>query len=207
MAKCWLPILWLVILCLAVACGDGGKEPATSTSPPPGTPQPTAVLQGTPRPTPIIVDGRLESPAMGYSVHIPEGWNAFPSYLPGPGFSIDAFFAPDLVEGVQPNIAVTCDQIPEGTTLTLKEYSDAKLQVARGVAQVEPDVSSGEVGGQEAVVARYKREKLEPAVEKTDVFFVTPKCGWTIALTVPLGHGSDYQGLFEEFLGSFRLLP
>jgi hypothetical protein len=149
----------------------------------------------------------LESPAVGYGVHIPEGWSASPNFLPGPGFSVDAFFAPDLVEGVQPNISVTCDQIPEGTTLTLEEYSDAKLQAARSVEQVEPDVSSGEVGGQEAVVARYRREKLEPAVEKTEFFFVTEKCGWIITLTVPLGRGSDYQNLFDEFLGSFRLLP
>jgi hypothetical protein len=144
---------------------------------------------------------------MGYSVQIPEGWNAHPNFLPGPGFSIDAFFAPDVVEGVQPSISVTCDQVAEGTALTLKEYSDAKLQVARGVAQVEPDVSSGEVSGQEAVVARYKREKLESPLEKTEVMFVSEKCGWDITLTVPLGRGSDYQGLFEEFLNSFRLLP
>jgi hypothetical protein len=142
---------------------------------------------------------------MGYGVRIPEGWNAFPNFLPGPGFSVDAFFGPDIVEGVKPNISITCDQVPAGTTL--KEYSDAKLQVARDVAQVEPDVSSGEVGGQEAVIARYKREKLQPALEKTDVIFVSPKCGWTIALTVPLGRVSDYQNLFEEFLNSFRLLP
>lgn len=206
MARWWLPFPWLVILFLAVACG-GGKEPATPTSPPPGTPQPTTVLQGTPQPTPVIVDGQLESPALGYSVHIPEGWNASPNYLPGPGFSVDAFFAPDTIAGVQPNISVTCDQVPAGTTLTLKEYSDAKLQVARDVAQVEPDVSSGKVGGQEAVVSRYKREKLQPALEKTDVIFVSPKCGWTIALTVPLGHGSDYENLFNEFLNSFALLP
>jgi hypothetical protein len=144
---------------------------------------------------------------MGYGVQIPEGWNAHPNFLPGPGFSVDAFFAPDVVEGVQPSISVTCNQIPEGTALTLKEYSDAKLQVARGVAQLEPDVSSGEVGGQEAVVARYKREKTEPALEMTEFLFVTARCGWDITLTVPLGRGSDYQSLFEAFLSSFRLLP
>jgi len=205
MARFWLTGIVLLLALGLMACGGGGPHGGVAT---PGAPETTAPTgEATPGEGFTITDNLFESEEKGYNVRIPEGWSPRPNFFPGPGFSVDAFFAPDLVEGVQPNISIACDQIPEGTTLTLKEYSDAKLQAARGVAQVEPDVSSGEVGGQEAVVARYKREKLEPAVEKTEFLFVTAKCGWDITLTVPLGRGSDYQNLFEEFLNSFRLLP
>ncbi len=73
--------------------------------------------------------------------------------------------------------------------------------------QVEPEVSSREVSGQEALVFRYARAAAEPRLEKTEVIFITERCGWSIALTVPFGEEADYPGLFDEFLESFHLLP
>jgi hypothetical protein len=155
--------------------------------------------------TPTITGNLFEYQDKGYSVRFPEGWTPEPNFLPAADFSVDAFFAPDEIRGIQPNIAVTCDALPED--VTLKEYFDGKVDIVRQVAQVEPEVSSREVSGQEALVSSYAREESEPPLQKTEVVFITDRCGFSIALTVPPGEGSDFQELFDDFLDSFNVLP
>ena len=204
MAKRWLAFLWLAVLLLAVGCGGGDEAPAVPTGATPEVGSPTPPSERTAVPTPIITDGRLEDPAKGYSVQIPDGWVAHPDFVPAP-LSTDAFFAPNGTEGVQPNIAVLCEELPEGTTLT--DLFDAKTEIVRRVAGVEPDVSTRQVGGMEAMVARYGRENANPPLHKTDVVFVSERCGWSVSLTVPFGQEAEYEPLFERFLASFTLLP
>jgi hypothetical protein len=194
-------ILAFVTLAL-VACGGDGNEVA----------QPTAAGQstvaGTPTPmnTPVITDNLFEFKDKGYSVRFPEGWKPLPNFLPGPDFSIDAFFAPEEVEGVQPNMAVTCEELPEG--MTLEEYFDAKVEVVKQVTQVEPETSSREVDGQDARQLRFTREhNIAAPMEKTEVVFITERCGWDISLTAPLNDRASYHEPFEQFVDSFRLLP
>jgi len=195
-------ILALLLLSLT-ACGGGtGDEEAAE---PGTTPQPTSPAVATPMSTPIITDNLLEFPDKGYSVRFPEGWTPLPDFLPGPGFSVDAFFGPEEIEGVKPNISVTCEEIPEG--MSEKEYVDNKVDVVRQITQVEPEVSSRQVGGREAVMYRITREDTEPPVEKTEVIFATEACGWGIALTVPLSDRTSYYDIYDKFLESFRLLP
>lgn len=194
----------LALLFLSLtACGGGAgdeevAEPGTTT-------QPTSPAAAAPTKTPTITDNLFEFPDKGYSVRFPEGWTPVPNFLPGPGFSIDAFFAPEEIAGIQPNIAVGCEEVQEDATL--REYFDNKVDVVRQVTQVEPEVSSREVSGQEALMYRFAREEMEPPLEKTEVIFITERCGWNIALTVPYGDRANYYGLFDEFLESFRLLP
>jgi hypothetical protein len=96
--------------------------------------------------TPVITDSQFEFPDKGYSVRFPEGWTPVANFLPGPDFSVDAFFAPEEVNGLQPNIAVNCERLQEG--MGLDEYFDAKVNVVKQVIRVEPEVGSREVDGQ-----------------------------------------------------------
>jgi hypothetical protein len=189
-----LALLAFLSVALA-ACGGDGEEAG----------QPTTAAQGTPMSTPIISDSQFEFPDKGYSVRFPEGWTPVANFLPGPDFSIDAFFAPEEVNGLQPNIAVNCERLPEG--MKLDEYFDAKVDVVKQVIRVEPEVGSREVGGEDAKFYRFARQDTDPPIEKTEVFLVTEKCGWDIALTAPYDNPASYEKLFEEFLDSFRLLP
>jgi hypothetical protein len=197
-----LLVLFLALLSLALtACGGGGEKAAEPTT----ARQPTAAVQATPMITPIITGNLFESPDKGYSVRFPEGWKPLSDFLPGPDFWVDAFFEPEEIEGVQPNMAVTCEHPSEG--MTLKEYFEQKVEVVRQVAGVEPEVSSREIAGQEALVSRFVREKnVQSPIEKTEVYFFTEACAWGLSLTAPYSQRDSYQDLFEEFLGSFHLL-
>jgi hypothetical protein len=197
----------LAILSLGLAaCGGGDEEGEVAEPTAAGTvEQPTPAPVPTLASTPTITGNLFEFAERGYSVEFPEGWTPAPNFLPGPDFSVDAFFAPEEVGGIQPNISVTCAAVPEG--MGLQEYFDGKMDVVRQVTQLEPDVSSREVSGQEALVSHYAREEGEPPLEKTEAVFISERCGWSIAITVPLGGGTEYQGLFEDFLDSFTLLP
>ncbi len=201
-------ILSIVSIGLA-SCGGGGEGGQVAE---PGTAEPGATEQATVAASPTIVlgtptitDNLFEFKEKGYSVRFPEGWTPEPNFLPAPGFSVDAFFAPDEIGGIRPNIAVTCQTLPEG--VTLKEYFDGKLDIVRQVTLLEPEVSSRKVSGQDALVSHYEREETDQPLQKTEVVFINERCGWSIALTVPLSAPTDYQDVFNEFLDSFRLLP
>jgi hypothetical protein len=193
----------VVLLALGLAaCGGDGAEEAT-----PGvaeTPAPTA--GGTPADGGYtITDSLFESQKNGYQARFPEGWTPRPNFVTAPGLAVDAFFAPNEVAGVQANVAVTCEELAEGPTL--EDYFNGKMNVVKRVAQVEPEVSSRDVGGEKAMVAHYSREQAEAPFEKTEVYLISERCGWDISLTVPLNHGAEYQGPFEQFLDSFQFLP
>jgi hypothetical protein len=194
----------LVLLGLGLAAcggGDGDGEEAAPT--PAGQPSPAAAE--TPAAEPTITGNLLEFQDRGYSVEFPEGWTPRPNFLPGPSLTIDAFFGPEEIQGIQPNIAISCEKLPEDTTL--QEYFDSKVDIVRQVAEVEPEVGSSEVNGQEGLWSRFEREEADPPLAKTEIVFLTERCGWSIAMTVPLGGATDYQEIFDEFVDSFRLLP
>lgn len=194
-------IVALLSLSLA-ACGGGDEDEEVAEPTVAEQPSPAAT---TPVGTPTIVNNLFEYQDKGYSVRMPEGWSPRPNFLPGPGLSIDAFFAPDEVQGIQPNIAITCEVLPQ--EMTLREYFDVKVDRVRQVVQVEPEVGSREVADQEALWSRFAREDADPPLEKTEVVFMTERCAWSIAMTVPLDGETDYQDVLDEFVGSFRLLP
>jgi hypothetical protein len=202
-------ILFFVVLGLA-ACGGNGEEKVSTpeTASPEAGGQPTAVAQVTPTGpgAGYTVSGSFfESQEKGYSVNFPEGWTPDPNFLPGTDFSIDAFFAPEEVGGLKPNLAVTCDALSERTDL--KAYFDRKVDIIRQTAQVEPEISSLEVAGQEALMARVERETNKPPLVKTEVVFFGGKCAWIVDLSAPLGGQTDYDALLNSFLQSFSLLP
>jgi hypothetical protein len=184
------------------ACGGGGRDKQVAT---PGiTEQPASPVVGTPGQGFTVIDNLFEPADGGYSVQLPEGWTPEPNFLPSSGHVVDAFFAPGLVQGVQPNISVTCEELPEGAAL--RDYFNEKMDVEKRVAQVEPEISSREVSGREALVFRFARENTKPPLEKTEVIFITGSCGWSISLTVPYSEAASYHDLFDKFLASFTAL-
>jgi hypothetical protein len=197
-------VLVLLSLGLAACGGDGaGEEEAADSG---ITEVPTAAaVQPTPESEAKITGNLFEYEARGYSVSFPTGWTPEANFLPGPDFSVDAFFAPEEIRGIQPNIAVTCEAVPAG--MTLQEYFDTKVDVVRQVTGAEPEVRSRTVGGQEAMVSRYERTAADQSIAKTDVVLLTERCGWDIALTAPLPEEANYVQLFDGFLDSFQFLP
>jgi hypothetical protein len=200
----WLLVLEVVVLmAAAVSCGGGAKEATPTAEEPSPLARPTlAPIEG----TPTITDNRYEFPALGYSVSFPQGWTARPSALRTSTRNIDVFFAP-AEEGaaVQPNIAVTCESPLEGTPLD--GYVEEKRQIVTQVSGKEPVTERRKVSGLDAVVLVYTPGKNPPLLDKTEALFLTDRCIWSIAITVPQGERANYQALFDEFLASFQLSP
>jgi hypothetical protein len=203
MIRCSLVVLFVLLPLSLTACGGGGEEATQPTA----AAQPTSAATPTPMSTPTIVDNLFEFKDKGYSARFPEGWTPLPNFVPGPDFSIDAFFAPQdqEVETVQPNMAVTCETLPKD--MTLKDYFDREVQIVKGVTKIDPETSSRKVSGQEALQLRFTRENVDAPLEKTEVMFVTERCGWNISLTAPFSNRDSYHEPFEQFVNSFQLLP
>jgi hypothetical protein len=204
MARWWVPFLWLAALTLAVACGGGGaKAPATATAPPAETGGSTPAVTMTPEITPIVSDGQFKAPAKGYGVQIPEGWIARPNFMPTTTSSTDVFFAPVDESPVRPNIAVTCEQVEQGTSL--EQYIGQKREIATVTTGHTPEAEKREVSGGEATLLTYSLTK-EPVVDKVEAYFQGKDCIWTVALAVPGGQRETYRPTFQAFLSSFQLL-
>ena len=204
MAIRWLGFLWVAVLVLAVSCGgDDDVTPATPAGSPVG--QPTPVLPVTPEPTPIITGNQFEAPTKGYKVLIPEGWVARPNFFPTATSTTDVFFGPEEADSeVRTNIGVTCEQTEEGTSF--EQYVAEKRELLAAVTGRTPETQSTQVSGREAAVMAYSLER-EPPVDKIDAVFAGDRCVWTVALTVTSGQVEALSPLFDEFLGSFQLLP
>lgn len=187
----------LAVLSLTVTACGGADEDVTE---PATTPRAASPTEG----TPTITNNVFESADNGYSVRFPEGWTPLPNFVRGP-LQVDAFFGPEEVKGVKPNIAVTCEQLTKN--LTLEEYFDSKAEVVEAVTKQKPEISSRQVSGQKALALQFERQELEPPIEKVEVVFVTDRCGWSVSLTVPHGERAVYEEVFDQFLESFQLLP
>ena len=167
--------------------------------------QPTPVLPVTPEPTPIITGNQFEAPTKGYKVLIPEGWIARPNFFPTASSTTDVFFGPEEAGSkVRTNIGVTCEQTEEGTSFD--QYVAEKRELLAAVTGRTPETQSIEVSGREAAVMTYSLER-DPAVDKVDAVFAGDRCVWTVALTVAGGQVEAQRPLFDQFLGSFQLLP
>jgi len=180
----------LAVALLAASCGNDEEGPKVLPTLPPGTP--------------AITDSHFDFPARGYSVEIPDGWTPDANYISGPEFATDAFFAPQAVGEVKPNISVTCAVVEAG--ITTDNYAQGKLELIRGLAKSEPNVSSRQVAGLSALAVEYQPQVSGVEVEKIDIIFVRGPCGWTITLTAPGGRLEEYRDIFESFLASYQVL-
>jgi hypothetical protein len=200
----WLAFILGVTALGAVACNGGGTEaPTPEATLPSRTPSGTAIAA--PFPTPIITDNLLEYPAKGYSVRFPEGWSVDANVVAFGGLTADAFFAPEEIAGVQPNMSVTQEELTG--SVSQDTYLNTRLELVErlGARDIQEPVTRT-VSGVEASLVTYSLTADSTALVRTDVVFVTEGTGWLISLTVPEGEEANYRPVLDEFLDSFELL-
>ena len=181
-----------------MACGDddnGGGDDAT-----PATTPVAGITQGPPG----IVEGNTYiSTALNYRVEFPDGWRVDEAFFVDPATRLDAFFAGEQVNGVEPNIQVRCDRL-EAQGLTPQAFVDARSQAARAFAFRDVAESPVAIAGNQGRRFEYQQMAGETLVDKTEVAFAAGACGWTLALTRAAGDGQHSQG-FDRMLASFAL--
>lgn len=185
-------VIWLLgfALFLAAACGDGDEN--------------GVALPAIPRAEPTITGTEINYPAKGYRAEFPEGWTADPNAVRQGALTYDAFLAPEVIEGVQPNITVAREQLREETDLST--FVDSKLTTLWALARSDVTISDPiEVAGQEASVVDYAHLD-SVSFDKREVIFLTDGLAWTISLTTPEGQRDLFLHLLDDFLASFELL-
>lgn len=183
---------------VAVACGDddGGGEPQPSVTAP--------VADATQGP-PGIVDGNtFISTARNYKVDFPDGWKPDENFLFTGAFAIDAFIAPEAVDGVEPSINVRCDFNADGA-ITHEAFITARRAVAEGFAYQGVEEAAVTLGGEQAVQFTYEQLAGQTKVKKVEVAYAGHGCAWTVTLTNSAGD-DNYADDFAASLSSFAFI-
>lgn len=178
------------------ACGSDGGGDATST------PSPEARQ---PLPEPTITGNEFVFPGRGYAARIPDGWTADANSVTVGPLKVDSFFSPEQVDGVQTNIAVSCEK--PSAPITTAEYVENRLETARQLdARDLQRLGSLDVAGQQAEMVEYTFVRDQVTVRRIDVLFVGGPCAWTVSLTVAPAVAEARRSALDEFLRSFELL-
>jgi hypothetical protein len=119
----------------------------------------------------------------------------------------DAFFTGDTIGKINPNVSVTCETVPIGTTSG--DFIDAKRSVIQRTIGKLPDIEKMlTVNADEAASVAYSLQAVqtpEPiVVDKVEVYFADDMGGWTIALTAPKGNIDTYRPAFDALVQSYR---
>ena len=130
----------------------------------------------------------------------PESWQPDENFVVNPEFTLDAFLAPDDVNGVRPNITVRCDRT---ANLTPESFVAVKRQIADSFAAGEVTDAPTTVAGQAATRLQYEQRAGDKLVRKTETHFVARRCGWSIQLTRGV-NDSQFDALFDRMLASFE---
>ena len=193
---------------LLIACGDGGNDnPPTSTDGPRTTCKPAeTVVPSTPGALPQGL-AEYQSPERGYRVEYPSDWGVKPNAVAVGNISGDAFFTGDATGKINPNVSVTCETVPIGTTSG--DFIDAKRSVILNLIGKLPDIEKTlTVNGIEAASVKYDlqaRQTPEPiTMDKVEVYFADDMGGWTIAFTTPKGAIDTYRAAFDSLVQSYH---
>jgi len=194
-----------------VACDGGDKGGGGETPAPTDLPRTTCkpaqpVVLSTPTDLPAGM-AEYQSPVRGYRVRLPSDWKVQPNAIAVQNIAGDAFFTTAPSGKVKPNLAVSCETIPIGSTSG--DFIDAKRQVILSMLGKLPDIEKTlTVDGNEAASIKYQfQQQTTPdpiKIEKVEVFFANDLGGWTIGLTVPQGTIDTYRSIFDAFVESFR---
>lgn len=195
-----------------VACGGGSKKEGT-----PETPATTDEPRTTCKPAePVVLtppsdlpQGLIEyqSPDRGYRVRYPSDWQVKPNTIAVQNIAGDSFFSSAPAGDVKPNISISCETLPIGTTS--QQYADAKRDVVLRLIGKLPDIEKTlTVDGKEAFSVKYAFEVNKTpqpvTVEKIEVYFADDLGGWTVGLTAPQGTIETYRSVFDAFVQSLR---
>jgi hypothetical protein len=187
--------------------GGGGEETPALTDVPRTTCKPAEpVVLSTPTDLPQELI-EYQSPDRGYRVRYPSDWKVQPNTIAVQNIAGDSFFTTAPAGEIKPNISISCETLPIGTTS--QQYADAKRDVVLRLIGKLPDIEKTlTVDGKEAFSVKYAMKvgkTPEPVtVEKIEVFFTDDLGGWTIGLTAPQGTIETYRTVFDAFVQSFR---
>jgi hypothetical protein len=216
MRKRYAPIVLTLVALAAltsfVACRGGGGGSTSSD-----TPSATDTSRTTCKPsepasptTPSAVPQGLteyRSPERGYRVQYPDTWAVKANAVSVANITGDAFFTGDTAGNINPNVSVTCETVPIGTSSG--DFIDAKRTVVQKTIGRLPDIEGMlTVNGNEAASVAYSQQVAqtpEPiAMERVEVYFADDMGGWTIALTAPQGSIDTYRPAFDALVQSYR---
>jgi hypothetical protein len=191
---------------LFAACGgndgdDGDGQTVERTTCQPAEP----VTPHTPADLPQGV-AEYQSPERGYLVRYPDDWAVEPNGVAVQNIAGDVFYALTGEDEVKPNISVSCETIPVGTTS--QAFFDSKAGVVERIVGIRPEVKRTlTVDGKEGFLVEYpvrKERTPEPLqIDKVEVYFADDLGGWTIALVVPEGMVEQYRAIFDDFVSNF----
>ena len=190
-----------------VACGGGKEEPPTPTDLPQTTCKPAEpVVLSTPTDLPQGL-AEYQSPERGYRVRYPSDWEVQPNQIAVGNIAGDVFFSPTAIGEIKPNISVSCETIPLGTTS--QQYVDTKLEVMSEIYEQSLSVERTlTVDGKKASMVRYtvtSARTPEPlTVDKVDIIFADDLGGWTLTLVAPEGATETYWSTLDAFVRSFH---
>jgi hypothetical protein len=210
----WAVIAGMVsAVVVIVACGNGDdgddRNDVVGATP-------TVAAEGSPTPAPPEVDGQTYTfHEKGYAVDAPEGWRFEPNYLFDPAgsqYPQDALFHEDVIDDVQPNMAIGC-LIERPGQETSEEFREARRALAEQTGTGEVTERELMVSGLPAYALDYRQElrdrdgeEVLAEIDKTDVVLVSGGCRWILTFTAPSGYRGEYQSAFDALVDSFRLL-
>jgi len=190
---------------IATACrssSGGSKTPTPAAR--------TPVATSTAAPTPVVNGDVVTFPNKGYSVKTPQGWTLLPnaSYdISNAQFPGDAFFAGrDVINGIQPNISITClkARADQTTTEAFRDGWQAFVQNLTGQKLTAQPRSVGGSTGYEFDYAQSQEAGGPTTADRTDVVLAAGTCRWMFTLLAPPGKRADYSPALDTILGSFR---
>ena len=202
---------WLVIMVLAVGAplvscssGSGAPTPLPVDSSTPAAGAPTVI------PAPDVEGSTYRFAAKGYAIDPPNGWtlqaNTVFDRVNGQ-FPSDAFFAPEVVDKVQPSLSITC-QKARPDQATSEQFRDARQSLIKQIANADVVPRQVTVDGVSAFAFDYTQQIVTQGstVDATDVVFVANGCRWLVSLAAPGGQRAKYAPLFDQALGTMKLL-
>jgi hypothetical protein len=194
--------------------GSSGGTPTTTPGSEGVAVSPTVRPGPTPFPTPELTGGVYTFPLKGYSIRPPGGWQARPNAVFDPvgnTFASDAFFSPDTIDGVQPNITVQCMK-PRSDQASTQAFRDGWRQYVHQIVNEDVTPTEETLAGRQAYRFSYTQPLPEnantneaKAVQKLDVLLVEGSCRWMFSLTAPTG-STSLDDVFGQALASVKFL-
>ena len=199
----------LITLALAACSSDGGDDDDVS---PTAAPAQTAEAL----PTAIVADGVVNSTAWDYTAAVPLAWTVSSNFIQSvtpegadiPPYGGDALFAPesdnsDPASQVRANIAITCE---ESDVTTLDDLIAEKVSLLESLSRQNIVVTDyGTVAGAPAKKIEYDLAREDLSFEKTEVYFLSPRCVRSVALTAQPGDRAKFTPQLDSVLASFSV--
>lgn len=204
-------VLSAALIALSAGCSSSGGKSTTPTVQGTATqaPAPTAF------PEPTVDADSVNAPLKGYSAKVPAGWHYRPNFVNDTQarFPTDAFFAPNVIENVQPSVSMTCYAPADGKTL--ENYRDEWTQFIGQFSAQDVRVEESAVAGIRAFVFTYSQTLNEQTndptpvakavgITKQDYVLIQGPCRWLIAAIMPPSQVDANRPVIASFIAALK---